>query len=632
MQQYADVVTDLHGNVVPRAIVSIFNLDGSLASLFAPNESTPIDNPVVADDRGTFTFKAANGNYTRSVTASGITTVIPGQIVLTNGAGGGGGTAPTTASAVANVPSGSLGATTVQGALNELDTEKASVIQLAGAGGAGQVGTSDGSTVQAKLTAFAASIAANISAIATKISTAALAAAAGSSLVGFVQALTGFKTRTVQDKLREQMITLTDFSTIVADGTDQTAAIVAWLGTLSAGYDGLIRAPYGLAFNADQVYDALPLRAILVDESGINSWNTTGSRARVVTMAAERGDSTAVVDMTTILASSGHNACATLDNRGTAGSNSALGLVAAIQWCSGRLKKGQAGLRQIARFEWAKLDGTNSWVWVMRKFVPWAARNWEYWYASTAYAAGATILTNAGRTYSTTLGGTSGTVEPSHTSGTATDGTITWAYLQASNDQSLFVVNENGELSTNTTPLPGYVAYLKAGADSDGAAIIAAEATGVSKYAALFLKPTNGSAAVISALPGLYAMSDGTFCMRPSGSGVNLFQASNTSGFQLGIYGHTEATAADGAATPDVSNCGLLILANTASTNVTGLANGAATQEVTLFFQNANTTLVHNGGSFILKGGVNVTPAANTMIVMKRYSSSGAWFEKSRSF
>lgn len=82
MQQYADVITDLKGNVVPGALVSILNLNGSMASLFEPNGTTPLANPVTANDQGVFTFKAANGTYARAVSIGGHTFSIPGQIIL----------------------------------------------------------------------------------------------------------------------------------------------------------------------------------------------------------------------------------------------------------------------------------------------------------------------------------------------------------------------------------------------------------------------------------------------------------------------------------------------------------------------------------------------------------------------
>ena len=49
------------------------------------------------------------------------------------------------------------------------------------------------------------------------------------------------------------------------------------------------------------------------------------------------------------------------------------------------------------------------------------------WAATTVYAANATI-SSQGRRYTTTGGGTSGSTAPTHTSGSASDGGVTWAY------------------------------------------------------------------------------------------------------------------------------------------------------------------------------------------------------------
>lgn len=49
------------------------------------------------------------------------------------------------------------------------------------------------------------------------------------------------------------------------------------------------------------------------------------------------------------------------------------------------------------------------------------------WAASTAYLAGDVVATS-GRLYTCTVAGTSSTVAPTHTSGTATDGSVTWQY------------------------------------------------------------------------------------------------------------------------------------------------------------------------------------------------------------
>ena len=54
---------------------------------------------------------------------------------------------------------------------------------------------------------------------------------------------------------------------------------------------------------------------------------------------------------------------------------------------------------------------------------------WSDWAATTAYLVG-NIVVSGTHVYSCTVAGTSGSVAPTHTSGTATDGTVTWQYKQ----------------------------------------------------------------------------------------------------------------------------------------------------------------------------------------------------------
>lgn len=56
------------------------------------------------------------------------------------------------------------------------------------------------------------------------------------------------------------------------------------------------------------------------------------------------------------------------------------------------------------------------------------------WVTSTAFAAGSYCF-NDGNIYQTSAGGTTGATAPTHTTGSASDGTVTWTYVSAPYDQ-----------------------------------------------------------------------------------------------------------------------------------------------------------------------------------------------------
>ena len=68
------------------------------------------------------------------------------------------------------------------------------------------------------------------------------------------------------------------------------------------------------------------------------------------------------------------------------------------------------------------------------------------WVTGTVYAASATVSNNGNR-YTTTAGGTSGSTAPTHTSGSASDGGVTWVfadhgYRTAVADTDIFILDE----------------------------------------------------------------------------------------------------------------------------------------------------------------------------------------------
>jgi hypothetical protein len=302
-----------------------------------------------------------------------------------------------------------------------------------------------------------------------------------------------------------------------------------------------------------------------------------------------------------------------------------------VMWTKGRFDLGQPGYRGLARVEWSENPGTGKWFYVLRRMVPWEARDHENWAAGQSIATNDYTLTSAG-VYKATSTGTTGATEPTWLKGvTSSDGGVSWICINNRIDDSVFSVNENGELALNASPTAGIVGYMRANPDSDGEAALYVEAANASKNALLKLRPTDGSGNVVL-MP--YHLAQNGIGVRLVSSAASLtgYTMTDSLGFQLGTYSKKSATATNGDTTPDITDVGMLILANSGATSITALDGAVTQREVDLFFENGNTTLVHNASTFVLKGGVNVTPAANTIITMVKYVNSAAWFEKTRSF
>lgn len=316
------------------------------------------------------------------------------------------------------------------------------------------------------------------------------------------------------------------------DGTtDNTAAIVAVLGAFSSSFSGMFYAAPNVKFNADTVYAALPLRAVLHDESQINAWNTAGFRQKTVGYA-EGEDDSAVNDFQQVI-SSGHNAALNLDNRGTASSSSGQLGVAMVQWSRGRLTKqtNENGFRALARVEFSKIPGVNKWWYLLRRGVPWAANSWEYWYTGKSYTTGDHVLTATG-VYVAASTGTTGATEPSHTTGTVSDGGVSWTVVIPNLDSGIFGIDQHGQIFTNTSPVDAVVAYLKADKYSPGGgqANLYIEADGTAQNALLRLRPTNSSGSV-SVQPVILAQDGVGLRFMKSDVTDEYFRLDDTNGF-----------------------------------------------------------------------------------------------------
>lgn len=82
------------------------------------------------------------------------------------------------------------------------------------------------------------------------------------------------------------------------------------------------------------------------------------------------------------------------------------------------------------------------------------------------------------------------------------------------------------------------------------------------------------------------------------------------------------------ATTPSVAGIDFLSITNSGATSITNLTNGESKQLVTLFFNDANTTITNNA-TIKLAGAVNFVSTANDTLTLRNLS--GVWYEVSRS-
>jgi hypothetical protein len=84
MQKYTDVVTSARsGAAVPDALVTVKTSPaGATATIYSDDGVTTQSNPLTTDSNGEFTFYAADGEYTLTVSGTGITSRTIGPVIL----------------------------------------------------------------------------------------------------------------------------------------------------------------------------------------------------------------------------------------------------------------------------------------------------------------------------------------------------------------------------------------------------------------------------------------------------------------------------------------------------------------------------------------------------------------------
>jgi len=459
-----------------------------------------------------------------------------------------------------------------------------------------------------------------------------LAASGGSNLVGFIQSGTGAVATTVQAKFRTDLPSVTDYGAVADGVTDNTATMLA--AAVSSGKKFLI-VPYGVKYNrATLLAEAtFPDDVVLLDLSGINDFTASGETTKhygIVSKDSAPDDTHWAID-------SGHHPIINTNNFGTSGTASADERKASWIWSAGQFALGatdKRGFRGAAIQQFTQETGDTFWKWQIRSLAPWVSIDGEYEYWETGQVisgAGVYRLGTTSQQYVSAGGGTCGATPPTHTSGTVSDGGVSWTWID-SGDRTLFQCDQYGRwiIGAGTTGNATWFHKVNQ-TDPAGQYRFTGVSTGVSKYAQLTLTPTDGAAAEVLQ-PFLRAEAGiGLRVMNSTGS-TDLARFSDTGGLIAKEVASVFTTNAATGATPSVDGIGTLLINNAGAQNITALNSGSDGQIVQLVFQNANTTMV-SSATLLMAGSVNVTPTAWSVITMLKVptSTSDRWIELSRS-
>jgi len=423
----------------------------------------------------------------------------------------------------------------------------------------------------------------------------------GSLYVGFLQAGTGAVARTAQSKMRD-IIDARDFG-ITQDGvTDNTSALTALMSSLSSsGFRGVINIPYGTKFNVATVWASVPVGVILQDNSSIN-WGQPPSYKNKF-LITYSGDN--VSDDTQEIIASPHHPALMLLNMGTDSSAAASSRYATILHGVGKDYAGDPILGWLWQF--AKDPAATQWRVSLRMQTPYevAVANPQPWAASTVYAANAYCVSDGGKIYTTSAGGTSGSTAPTGTGSSINDGGVLWDYVQAA-------------LNIDSTRFEWF---------QDGKSGQFAPAGGVARY---------GQSAGSKSWYFEIDDATGTITLRDVNRLLNIFSVSDAAGLEIGTATSPIRLPITGTG-PNAPITGAGRVENGGATNMSTMVPPAGRTKmiVSLRFDNSNTTVVHGTGTnnLTLKGGVNVTPSFGQFITFEYdYTFTARWIEVSRSF
>lgn len=515
--------------------------------------------------------------------------------------------ARTSAALVEVTPAGGIASTDVQAALVELDSEKARSDALAGTGGA--------------------------------------------SLIKTIATFTGSVARTIESVLRD-FFNARSIGTASDGTTDDTSTLTSFFSG-NASFRGKMTIPYGTKFNKATVFGALPVGVVLWDESGINTGQPPGYKNKIIRMWTNDSGS----DDASFEIGSSHHPCLRLNNSGTAGTGSATAYYhsvirsAGFRWNNDPID----GMQQIT----FKSPRGNLWrtADLVDTAYLYATSGAAQWTASTVYAANAIVNTSDGNVYQTTAGGTSGATKPTGTGTGISDGAVLWNYLGPwSASRTVFGYDEDGYgfIIGLTTGTLGAQTATKKGLsinadDASGDTYTRDDQRSIDHWR---LSAANGlQTGALMAMRYGGALSGATPTLSTNFHSVNNGAATNMTDLALLSQKWKASTAYalnDVVNTTDGNTYKATAAGTSGTTKPTGTGSGISDGTVTwqyigaaqvrasivyLYFSNGNTTVMNAGGNFNLKGNVNVTPAAGSIMgFLLEPTLSGGWIEVSRNF
>lgn len=397
---------------------------------------------------------------------------------------------------------------------------------------------------------------------------------------------------------RQRLDTYADFN-INPDGvTDRTAAINSITATLgSAGFRGWLHIPYGTKFNVATVYASVPAGVILDDESCINWGQPPGYKNKFRIMYS--GDT--VSDDTQQIIASNHHPALMLLNMGTDSSVAAASRYGTILHGVGKDSAGDPMLGWLQQF--AKAPSMDRWRISWRLQTPYnvAIANPGDWTASQVVAAGAYKVSDGGKVYKTTAGGTCGSTAPTGTGTGINDGGVLWDYVQSalSIDSTRMDLDENGNSSFY------------------GPESVRMTFNGGGRQHYIEVNPSTNDVA-----------------WRDDSRGVDIWRSSTANGVRTG-----RIQSLNRVNTTVTSSGPLSIVAPMHFLSASGgpfditdlnLPSGQTSGMVTLWFAGTGLTL-KNGVNIVTRTGADIVSAANMIVTLyKDISVSGSWIVMSK--